>query len=62
MLRASAAGTRVYQALVRVLLEAILQRAGHFKKAIGKRRLAVVDVRDDREVTDESLIHGVRSP
>ena len=29
-----------------------LQRAGELEKAIGQRRLAVVDVRDDREVAD----------
>ena len=34
-----------------------LQRAGELEEAIGQRRLAVVDVRDDREVADESRIH-----
>ena len=29
-----------------------LQRAGDLEKAIGQRRLAVIDVRDDREVAD----------
>ena len=31
-----------------------LQRAGDLEKAVRQRRLAVVDVRDDREVTDEA--------
>ena len=31
-----------------------LQRAGHLEKAIGQRRLAVVDVRDDGEIADEA--------
>ncbi len=34
-----------------------LQRAGELEEAIGQRRLAVVDVRDDREVPDVALIH-----
>ena len=29
-----------------------LQRAGDLEEAVGQRRLAVVDVRDDREVAD----------
>ena len=35
-----------------------LQRAGDLEEAVGERRLAVVDVRDDREVADEALVHG----
>ena len=34
-----------------------LQRAGQLEKAVGERRLAVVDVRDDREVADVLWIH-----
>ena len=34
-----------------------LQGAGDLEEAIGQRRLAVVDVRDDREITDVGLIH-----
>ena len=34
-----------------------LQRAGHLEKAIGERRLAVVDVGDDGEITDIALVH-----
>ena len=34
-----------------------LQRAGHLEKAIGERRLAVVDVGDDGEITDLALVH-----
>jgi hypothetical protein len=30
--------------------------------AVGERRLAVVDVRDDREVADVLLVHGSSSP
>ena len=30
----------------------------HLEDAIGERRLAVVDVRDDREVADAVLVHG----
>ena len=30
----------------------------HLENSIGERRLAVVDVRDDREVADVLLIHG----
>ena len=36
-----------------------LQRAGHLEEAVGQRRLAVVDVRDDGEVADEALVHWV---
>ena len=35
-----------------------LQRAGELEEAVGQRRLAVVDVGDDREIADESLIHS----
>jgi hypothetical protein len=40
-----------------------LQRAGHLEEAVGQRRLAVVDVRDDGEVADEragSMQNGAR--
>ncbi len=33
-------------------------RAGHLEDAIRERRLAVVDVRDDREVADAVLVHA----
>ena len=32
---------------------ALRQRAGVFEQTVGERRLAVVDMRDDREVADE---------
>ena len=39
-----------------------LQRPGELEKAVGQRRLAVIDVRDDREVTDVLLVgHGIWS-
>ncbi len=38
---------------------ALRKRAGDFEQAIRKRGLAVVDVRDDREVPDESGVHAV---
>ena len=31
---------------------ACLEGAGHFEETVGERRLAVVDVRDNRKVTD----------
>ena len=34
-----------------------LERAGELEEAICQRRLAVVDVGDDREITNETLIH-----
>jgi len=34
-----------------------LQRPGQLEEPIGQRRLAVVDVGDDGEVTDEAGIH-----
>ncbi len=39
-----------------------LHRAGQFEKPVGERRLAVVDVGDDREVADETLVHAEESP
>ena len=33
-----------------------LQRAGELEKAVRERRLAVVDVRDDREIADVAWI------
>src|SRR5262249_54629574 len=33
-------------------------RLGQLEDAVGERRLAVVDVRDDREVADLALVHG----
>ena len=33
-------------------------RVGQLEDAIGERRLAVVDVRDDREVADSFLVHA----
>ena len=38
-----------------------LQRAGDLEEAIGKRRLAVVDVRDDREISDVLRVHYLAS-
>jgi hypothetical protein len=35
-----------------------IHRAGHLEDAVGQRRLAVVDVRDDREVADAVLVHA----
>ena len=32
---------------------------GQLENAVGERRLAVVDVRDDREVSDPALVHGL---
>ena len=34
-----------------------LQGAGDFEEAVGQSRLAVVDVGDDRKVTDVLLVH-----
>ena len=34
-----------------------LQRAGELEEAVGQRRLAVVDVRDDRKITDIGRVH-----
>src|SRR5438093_13643805 len=34
---------------------------GQLEDAVGERRLAVVDVRDDREVADLSLVHGCQA-
>ena len=39
---------------------ALRERAGHFEQAVGQRRLAVIDVRDDREIPDEAGIHAVK--
>ena len=38
-----------------------LQGAGDLEKAVRQRRLAVVDVRDDREVSDVLGIHVIAS-
>ena len=37
---------------------ALRERAGDFEQAVGQRRLAVVDVRNDREIADEFAIHA----
>jgi hypothetical protein len=34
-------------------------RAGQFEQAIGQRRLAVIDVRDDREIANARWIHAL---
>ena len=34
-----------------------LQRPGELQEAVGQRRLAVIDVRDDREVTNVLRVH-----
>ena len=39
-----------------------LKRAGELEEAIGQRRLAMVDVRDDRKVPDIALIHRGLEP
>jgi hypothetical protein len=36
---------------------ALLERAGHLEETVRQRRLAVIDVGDDREVAYELLIH-----
>ena len=46
---------RVEQLLAHV---AVRDRVGHLEDAIGERRLAMVDVRDDREVADLCLVHA----
>ena len=40
---------------------ALAQRAGQFQQAVGQRRLAVVDVRNDAEISDVLGIHGLFS-
>ena len=40
---------------------ALGDRVRQLEDAVGERRLAVVDVRDDREVADAALVHGVTS-
>jgi hypothetical protein len=35
-----------------------VDRARHLEDAVGQGRLAVVDVRDDREVADAVLVHA----
>ena len=45
---------RVEQLLAHLALG---DRAGQLEDAIGERRLAVVDVRDDREVANAVLLH-----
>ena len=37
-----------------------LERTGELEKTVGQRRLAVVDVGDDREITNESLVHSTK--
>ncbi len=37
-----------------------LQSAGDFEKAVGQRRLAVVDVRDDGKITDKARVHAAK--
>ena len=39
-----------------------LKGAGDLEEAVGERRLAVVDVRDDREVSDVAWFHAVNRP
>jgi hypothetical protein len=36
----------------------LIERAGTLEEAIGERRLAVVDVRDDAEIADLVGLHG----
>ena len=49
---------------VEVLLAHVarLNSAGDLEDAVGERRLAVVDVGDDREVADPGAVHGTRLP
>ena len=37
-----------------------LERSRHLEKPIGQSRLAVVDVGDDGEIADETLVHWAR--
>ncbi len=41
---------------------ALRERAGHFEETVGKRGLAVVDVRDDAEISNELRVHFSRLP
>src|SRR5713226_435560 len=41
---------------------ALRQRAGQFEETVGKRGLAMVDVRDDAEVSNELRVHFSRLP
>src|SRR5882762_10484708 len=41
---------------------ALGERAGHFEKTIGERGLAMVDVRDDAEISNELRVHFSRLP
>ena len=41
---------------------ALVDGAGDLEQAVGEGRLAVVDVRDDREVADEAVVHGALFP
>ncbi len=41
---------------------ALRQRSGHFKEAVGQRGFAVVDVRDDAEISNELRVHFSRLP
>src|SRR5467141_2764455 len=41
---------------------ALRQRAGHFEQAVSERGFAVVDVRDDAEVSNELRVHFSRLP
>jgi hypothetical protein len=41
---------------------ALRERASHFEQAVGKRGLAMVDVRDDAEIPYEFWIHLFRLP
>ena len=49
---------RVEQLLAHV---AVGDGVGELEDPVGERRLAVVDVRDDREVADAALVHGLSS-
>jgi hypothetical protein len=41
---------------------ALGQSAGHFEEAVGERGFAVVDVRDDAEISNELRVHFSRLP
>jgi hypothetical protein len=41
---------------------ALGERAGHFEEAVGERGFAVVDVRDDAEISNELRVHFSRLP
>jgi hypothetical protein len=59
--RDAAFALEVHRVEVLRLHVARLDRAGDLEDAVGQRRLAVVDVSDDREIPDAVELHGNRS-